>query len=573
MRVSRLTIVGGGIAVWLCLVAWIVVLLPLAGIGTSTTLFVLCAVTGVLVTGCGVWMLARSARERRLSAGVWWPALIAPVFGTVDTIRVGAGFGGTPAFAMRGDAAWNTAQAAFIHREGGVDAATHPNPAPLMNTLMALAQGPGADPSMVSVLRGNWIVLVSVACVASLLGGLVVARSSVGAAALVRAALCFAAGWLPFSGIFLGAAFVMGHFNSLIALVLLWCTWIVARDLRTPTAMRFALLTVCCTAIAATWAPLVVVPVALLVGCVASAIRDRRGAAAMTALRPAHVAVALFGIAQVGCYGLFVSLPDLRRSGQALGADGAALGISMDGALAILAVSVAAGVLLWGRTSEAREARGDLTVVGVLGAVMVATILVLVHQRSGTADPWGYYPIKFFLLGSALGVGVLVSVSGRIAARTRGFGRQIVIGVVVACPFFVLTLLPFAYQPQFALWPAEFSRRLAQPGDQQAVEDLVRVADAQTGDGALFLHWNQTPAQDAAVNSYLIQLAVQTSDDPLRDFAYSYDYEGDGPLCDLLAQWGRPVDIYTRTEYRDSLSAVVATCAPNEAVRILTDAP
>lgn len=530
-------------------------------------------VTGVLSLASGIWV-ARSLRPReeeaRLRSSVWWPAWIAPLVGTalllVDWVRGGV----APRWALNGDMVWNTAQSLFIHSDGGVQSAIHPNPAPLTNLLFAIGYGPGNDPSLGWVFDVHAGVIVLLAAASSLVSGLYVARRSAALHPFVRACLVIAVAWLPYTGGLLGGVVMLGHANALTSYLALWLGWVVFSEPTLRALQKVALLLLLSTVIASSWAPLTVVPVALGVLAAVFALRDWRKYR-VGSTKDLVVAGAAF--VQLAAYALLVTLPDLRRDGGGLKSDGAVIMVGPLFMLMVMALIVLVAIVtgLWKPRSEMlRENREVALGVGVVLLFSAPVFAYMLLQRAGQPTLWGYYPVKFITLLAMVLAGVLIASVASMISPRAGWAKQ-ALAALIAVPLFVSVLAPafLAGQRWGAFSP---SIVLSQSGDVQAdaaaTKELIRIFDERQFSAQVAVEVAGDSGWESLINNYLIQLSAEGSRDQIRVYAYTLNTQDPQQMCDMIALWDEEVTVWTVPERVEPLTAQLGECPAASTVSV-----
>ncbi len=532
-----------------------------------------------------------SPSARSLGAARGLAVWAAPALSTVLLVISWASSGGYPSWAMRGDMAWNTVQSLLIHADGGVVPAIHPNPAPLTNVLFAIAYGPAAQPSLASVFSAHAVVILFVAMLASVLSGRYVAERAAHLHPLVSWGAVVTVGLLPYAGVMLGSVELLGHANMLTSYLVLWLTWIVYSAMRWHPAVRISLLFALSTIIVACWAPLVTVPISLILVAAIDWWRVRQSGVRTAALR---WGVLIAGLVQFAMYLLLVTLPDLRREGAALSQDGGAFSISPKLTAVILVAVAVAAALTWVAAMKVRTSAEGLVRIsavdsseleryesvravsmGVLAMLFISipAIGYLMLQRVGMDSLWGYYPVKYVLLLTTVTAGVLLGSAVAALRDSSGVSWQVLVLGAAAILVLLPVLAPFGWKPSAtSLAPAV--RLAAQPmsaAQVSGIDDLVVIADAHRGEANLYI--DDDAWSEDFVNFYLIQLSAQRSTDAVRSFAFAADQLSREQLCSLIETWDRPVNVFTgedqagRAQSLETCSAGRVTLEPVASVR------
>lgn len=594
MRGSRTAVWAAIIGSALFGVAWGSAIVPrvFPGIGQAGVLVV--AFVGLVCAVASAVFFSRSgssAPVQRLGIARELAVFFAPVLSTTLLVVAWVGSGGYPAWAMRGDMVWNTAQTLFIHADGGVAPEIHPNPAPLTNVLFAIAYGPTAQPSLAAVFGAHAVVILCVAMLASVVSGRYVAERARHLHPVISWGAVCAVGFLPYAGVILGSAALIGHANMLTSYLVLWLAWVAYSEVRWHPALRVALLLVFSTVTVASWAPLVTVPISLTLAATIEWWRARRGSPGATRLQ--WVAV-VAGLAQLMIYALLVTLPDLRREGSALSQNGAAFTISMRlTAVTFVAIAVAAA-LTWVAATKRLDSvrdRASLPLVGSMETVRYESVLAvgrgmlammfvsvpglgyLMLQRVGMDSLWGYYPVKYVLLLTTVAVGVLLGSVVAVLSDSSGALRDALVLGLAAILVLLPVLAPFGGRPSAtSLAPAvRFVTQPLSATQIHAIDTLVDIADSHRGEANLFI--DDDVWSEAFVNSYLIQLSAQRSTDEFRVFAYASDHLSQDQLCSLIEIWNRPVNVFVGEDHTGRAKSLEAcgvsslTFAPAASVR------
>lgn len=489
-----------------------------------------------------------------------WVAAAAPLLGTT-TLVIATIRSGWPTWAMNEDMVWNTAQSLFIVGEGGVGQGPHANSAPLTNALFAIAITFGGG-ALRSTLIAQAIVIGLAACAASAISGLVVARQTRALAPLSRFILIFAVGWLPYTGALLGTVICFGHANSITSYLLLWLAWAVYSDDTIAPLSRVALLACITTAVAASWAPLVSIPVALgtvvFLGMLKNRVRS-----GMRAWLGFTVAVG-----QLGVYALWVTLGGLQGTA-ALRQDGGTPSLGRRNALivALVIVAVAFAVLLASRTRRdgrmLANAGGGALASLVLSAPMLA---YLIAQRAGAASLWGYYPLKYTLLLLLFLAGVLAAPLANLLTGNRASRIASLVAAVILVMMPVLAC--FGWMPSFTAAATGIRAALhpASPSQVRALDAMGLISDLRPGQASLLL---ADPDNEAIANKFLIQLSSFSSEGPERVYSYVPGHLDDEQQCDLIGVWEREVAVFVPPDEVDATASRLARCPAGSSVTVI----
>ncbi|WP_394551214.1 hypothetical protein ACDF64_10950 [Agromyces sp. MMS24-JH15] len=510
-------------------------------------------------------------REPRLPGRAQMPTSIATLLLPVLTLGfwvVALGWGPRMrvGWILANDAVWNTMSARFIVTDGGIDPAAHPNPAASTAALAATWMIPGrswaGELLRHDVAREAQLVLLLVlAC--AVFASLIATRMVPRAHPLLGIAAGFAAGGLMLGWYVLGFTAELGFLNAPAAVVLLLASWLCfAESPRSPALAGSALL-LAATLLLGTWAPLVVVPLALV--AIVGARHWRRA----VARRGLGLLVLAAAGAQFAVYVAFVTLADLRTTGGALAADGAAPPVEPRDVAAVVALTLVAvvGAAVTVRLRRSGESGGTSrvgpavvgrgTVLGIAAVVAAAAVGCgyLAWQRvSSGLGWWGYYPAKFSWLVCVLllvvAIGMIAAAVSRLRVRpARRIALIVGAGLVGAT---VMMSLPLGgvgrlVAPVALATDGQFAAR------NTTAERLFAVAD---GGRTIALRSGAPAADDALVNSWLLQSYSDRSEDPVRIYAYGLDPANLDAICDAVKTWGGGVRILTAdTLLADELGA------------------
>lgn len=470
------------------------------------------------------------------------PALVIPlIFMALASLQ---GFLGSLGYswAMQNDATWNFVVSRFVIGDGGIDPSLHANPSPLAPILIAVSAAVGRSSVAPSVLLSHdvsraaelWVILGTSGAA---LAGIIALNATKSFHPALRWVAGLATSCLPLAWFTFGYSLEFGFYNASIALVILLAAWIAWRALpQSPVAAITALL-VAVIASLASWGPLVTIVVALLVAAGVALLRDRfRFRSFSAALAP--ILAAVFALA----YGVFVTLPDLRRDGAALAANGGIFPLTFG--QAVLIVAITGGIVLFYAASL-----GDTNFLGGMIALLAGGGLgglLLVMQRSDGTDFWGYYPVKFtWMLISLLFVIATSVIFASVGRLRKKPWTSFVLLTVGAC-----AILALAWQMPPRYFPS--AKNIFPPANILTETGVARLDPAArtlfdiTTDGQPAISFLlNSPEQDKFMNSWLLQLENETSADPVRYWAYYLDPQNESELCEALIAWDTEVVIHT----------------------------
>ncbi|WP_133411829.1 hypothetical protein [Agromyces badenianii] len=442
---------------------------------------------------------------------------------------------------MNNDAAWNTVSSRLILADNGIAPWSTPNPSPLANGLMALWYAPGR--SEVGVLRHDverqTELLLLMTALASTVAGALTARGGVGRKRLVVAAGAMIGGVIPLSWFLSGYVIQFGFFNVVPVVVVMLACWMLWTESARHPVVATCGLVLGTMVLFASWAPVAALPAALaIIAGVSGWIRGARSGRNLIAVVAAGVVL--------GGYVVLVTLPDLRRSGHALAANGAAPASTFIGfltALAIVVCIVGAGVFVRARR---REALGVI----VLAAVSVVVIGYLVFQRTGQPEPWGYYPAKFAWIVSIVFAVIAAAAAFAWVSSHRARSWRAVPVVLAAAGVALLTAATVSpTAPTVSgVFPLVGLVRHPESADHRS-ELLFDLAD---GGPTMAARLSEEPWADAFANFWLLQLHSTSSEEAIRGYAYFLDSTDAEEICSASKAWETDVRVVTRDEDLES---------------------
>lgn len=466
------------------------------------------------------------------------------------------------AWMMRNDNTWNLVSSRFIVEDGGLDPASHRNPAPLANEVVALFAAPGRS----AVARGDLLAhdlyraseaLLLLVGATSLLAGLLVAAAFPVARVWSRAVLGLLAAVIPWTWSLAGLVFVYGFWNSLPAAILVLAAWAAWTSSERRPVVSSGVLALVGTGLLAAWAPLVLLPACLGVAVVVWRRRahlDLRGLALVAWLTPLVVFLA---------YLVLVTRGDITAASDALAAEGLfpAYGENLPPVFWLVPLGLLLVLSVW------TSVRLDLVGTAVVGLAGAIGIFYLMHQRAGSeGGPWGYYPQKFAWTLSFLAPMVLL-MSARGAFAVPGLRRAQRASLVAGTAMLAGVLLwqippadprpvssidyPVAHRtPDYRLSSVLPAVSIALPDRSSAldpaVRELLRLEDPARK--VVVSRWFEDPGDNAFVNFWLLQLPVDKDDELPRPYAYGLDSFDPVGLCALVRDWGGGVELYTRSD-------------------------
>lgn len=555
------------ISLVLCGIAWASFIAPKSPV-SSKVIWVLIALVALgLLILLVVVNRKRFEPLRTILAGDWF-AILAPLIGAGALLLSAARAGWAPLWILQGDMVWNTAQSLFIYRDGGLVSSVHPNPAPLTNEIFAILYGPQA--SLDTVFKVHSIVAVGLVFLISLLSGWYASSRLRNLHPFLRFCIVFGVGWIPFTSMLMDPLMRLGHVNTLTSLLLLWAAWVVFDEEAIKPGVRVGLLGVTSTALAASWAPLAVVPMVL--GCL---LLVRVWISSRPVWRKPNISslVGLLSIAQFGLYVVAVTLPDLKREGSALGSNGATTLLTSWGALIICIVVVLVACLtLQAFPKGSRESLNSLAILLVL-LVSTVVFVFLIWQRISSGNPfWGYYPVKLVSLVLLLSLPLTFIFIGDLATKRPSFFEKFTVAAL-ALPLFLFSLLSYSNWGLTVdvLFPTlKAAKADVAAGQIESLRDLSIVKEGDTDDSvSVFYDWGP---QDDLADAYLLQLEAEGPHDPIRWFAYFFDRSDSGLWCRFVTETPGEIRVFTSQPASEFTSDTLKNCeVPSDKVSVLNE--
>lgn len=497
-------------------------------------------------------------RETMVTAGLaLLPVLLpgAALFGVIDLS------GGVRAsWAMHNDAIWNTVTARFIWADGGLNPAHHPNASPLTAALLAAAMAAGrsgVEPvGLLShdVTRGAelWLVMT---VISGVLAGLIALRSLRGVRNRYQAVAVAFASLIPLTWFVAGNAFQFGFYNGTVALLLLLSAWLAWLEVRASPLLATATLALATVALLATWAPLAAVTASLTGVAILSGLRTwwrMRSGWQLVQGGASVLAIPLYGLA--------VTVPDLKREGAALGADGGIFAISPTDLIVTAGVATGFFTLAAIALHRKHELVGAITVIG--GGVTGLGYLLL--QRAGHGNLWGYYPAKMaWLVMILLVVITAISIfSWLVLVSARTWSSLGIAGVAALVTLALMVQVP----PNSATIAPALS--IASPRGLSQPDDVTRLlfSLSNPAEKNLVIRYNKNSGHDLFVNGWLLQLQALSGEDPIRAYSYVLDGSDLGRVCAAVELWGGDVIVHTKSS---SLNTELAGACENPRLKVV----
>jgi len=456
----------------------------------------------------------------------------------VLTALVSVGSGLNVQWAMRNDAVWNLMTARFIIADRGVVESLHPNSSALTATGMAMYMAPGRFESHFGNFLASdttkaaafWLLLTLVTAV---LAGAVAFRALSGRAMWVRTIASFGVALVPVGYFFAGNAFQFGFFNASVVMVILLGSWLVWCEFRSAPRMSMAALSAGSLALLAAWAPLAIVPLGLaaltLVGVLSGKPRWR-SARYWAGWVPGPVAVAV--------YGLLITVPDLRRDGGALAANGAVVDLKPTVVLLVASIAIVSAVALMAIH------RTWVMPVGI-GMVLACSSVALFYLRqqrvAAGMTSWGYYTTKYAWLVVTLLI--IISLVGILAAMTGPGANRRTSGLALVATGLLggSLLVQVPGTPANAIPIAEIMSPSTQ--EKSLLTDLNRFSSDKSKN---LVAQYDSPGADLFMNNWLLQIHAERGNDEIRAFAYTLDGTTVDQICRVVSVWKTEVTVHTR---------------------------
>jgi len=401
---------------------------------------------------------------------VWWASLA-----QAHTFSAGPRL----SWAMSNDSPNYIILARAVLSRPGFDRGPTSNPVPLPSGIVALAAVSGRESTPpgdllmhdVSAYADIWAVLIALTCAMSGLLALTITRriSDRNLPALISGVVGSA---LPLTWFVTGYALEYGFFNADVALPLLFASILLYLDTRIKFAWKAFWLTICVTLMLAVWSPLVLVPLGLLLSTALINFQSLRQ------LRRIDYVLVVLGCAQAGAYALAVVVPAFLGQRTALAGAGGIYELPTAVVfVAGVAVVVASAVAF--RADGIEKTHGRQRLLGMTAVVLSGWLGIgaLLFLSRKSANPWGYYPLKYSWLMTVvffiLIVGLLAGLVGR-STRTRlmsGLG----LGLIAVLAASLLAWLPSSTPKYTPLDPVSrvLGLRLDQKNRQAAFNEAV----------------------------------------------------------------------------------------------------
>ena len=446
------------------------------------------------------------------------------------------------AWATNSDAVWTLVHARTLFADNGMARDSMANPAPLTGTLIASAfrfdQNSSESADLLAheiTMAGQLWLLVIIAT--ALIVGHLVNESTRSTGPVLRWIGTLGSALLMFTWYFAGYATQFGFYNASIALCVLLSAWAVWNSVALKPGTQSLLLSGATLAMLATWAPLALAPAFLTAFHL---FRQRR---AVIAQRNETVK-ALTGFGVLAAYILGVAIPDLIKTGSALGADGGMIDIKplhvlIVGSLTLVAIAALAKI---------ENSYDSLLVVGyqVLLIAFALGIGYLMLQRLDVQTQWGYYAAKFAWLATSLVLVIGLQAFGRLLGQLRSKSVRAMTIVGGASALLLAMLLPGFPNPNVVFAPLTNIVYDEQADRNSKVNVVSKLASY--GQKNIAISYSANPKADLALNNWLLQLNSVNSDEPIRLYSYHVDGTDDQLTCQAIEVWGESVVIHSRSK-------------------------
>ena len=333
--------------------------------------------------------------------------------------------------------------------------------------------------------------------------------------------------------------------------------------------IRIALLLGLTVVTAASWVPLVVFPVSLASMLFVFAWSFSSKGSLKDWLLP------ILAFVQAGVYAIFITLPDFRFSGSALGNGGWQLPITFQTiGVSSMVFAFFAVFAFWSARNKNPKQREVILMVLGLFAVLGFTLPVfgfLLLQRVGAESLMGYYPTKFVGLMFILVAGILISQVAAVIPRTFKPLSQLILAVVSSVPlFWAGVVIPFDWKVErMTLAPTLTVATNPLTAEQaEAINRLVIIFDSDRRGANVVLDEDRWIEQLS--NNYLIQLSVEQGSDPARIFFLETEAWEDSEFCDLVLFWERDVVFHVAENDIAQTKARFADCFVRERISVVS---
>lgn len=457
------------------------------------------------------------------------------------------------AWAMREDSVWNTVTARFMLSDNGFDSAIHPHSSPLTAALMAgvMSFGRGRLPGT-ALLQADmahvgelWLILTCILSITFLLIGSKLIPFEKKKTQFVFAILCSV---YPWTWLLSGWAFQLGYLNATVSLVVLSAAWIVWINSNSAPAFSSILLSLTVLSQLATWAPLALIPIGLLILHLWKQFGKLK-LAQLSITQPTRIIAGIISLVLVGVYLLIVSSSDLTREKTALSFDGGMFNFRVWSFLVAACALIIMSLYLRRYFSQLNSII-EGSIVIVLSTSLGLGYLIL--QRKDSANLWGYYPAKMGWIATTLIVIIAISLAAGIYFQTpnRKFGKYIALFAACGLAVSVGLISPPSKQDVFTPVNIALSSGLANNDSQVPLLSELAGKNKQF---VVFQFGDQ--GADAFINLWLLQINSKDGFSPLRPYAYYLDPLKPEGLCEIERLSDESVSVLTRnTDLKEEIN-------------------
>jgi hypothetical protein len=435
---------------------------------------------------------------------------------------------------MSGDSANNLLMARDVVYSGGILLGQDANPAPMPSALISIWLAPSrstlfVDSSLeldVQALSFFWALIIGVSCF--LAGYLTYLLASKFSSLLLRVRiLSFLGSLAPLSWFVSGYPIDFGFFNSQIALLLMLASIVLFFSYTDKNWLSILLQPLIGTLLAATWAPLVLLPLALFL--VSFVYWGKQG----WPHRQVIFLPLLGSIIQFVAYVLVFVLPMFIALSGAVSVQGGAYNFNPLILIALAILVPTFGYLLWRRIL-------DIHFMGIasISISFLFGMTFLLYLNKSQENLWTYYPLKYLWTGLTVLFLLLISLSA--ALLVKNFIRPSFFYVTTSLSL-VAALLFLNWSPISAsgyMWKDPLLKILAGSFMGKGDSTAKAIFDASNEEKTNFF-WKSNVQDEAAINFWLLQDAANSIKPNVHDirlFAYGiYDQDNETSVCDLAA--------------------------------------
>jgi hypothetical protein len=331
-----------------------------------------------------------------------------------------------------------------------------------------------------------------------------------------------------------GFAVEFGFYSASLAVLLLVCCWALWQSVRAYPFWVFVFLALVGTCVLATWALLVLVPVALAATIF---LTDARGFLNRT--RRWRIVVCCVAVLQLLVYGVFVGIPDFLSNSVALATNGGIQNSPPESLAALVIAALGLTILVGRGLGRYDDVRGTIAVI----VGIAAGLGLLLVQGS---DRWTYYPAKFAWLSSILLLVIIAAALGQLLVNAVTRRRLMVAGAIVSLLVVAAVAIkspPPSRNLALGLTPLGSALSGAARQQDQTAARLFSLSDQ--GHKILVSRYSADVTDDEFLNLWLLQATSQKGTERIRDFAYGLIPTSAGQVCAAIAAWGGGVTVAT----------------------------